>query len=109
MLFYKACFDTDLKEGYIPGTVTTDLKEAIKWFYRYSSKKRRQFGIRRTGTPIIIKFEFDKPLLPPTEFQNNMPEHQRRSCWCSSLKVKAQINEPVENIQIVPENEMLNI
>jgi len=97
MLFYKALFEEDIIAGFIPGTVTTDFHEAYKWWCRYSSVKRKKFGVKRCGTPVIIRFDFDdKGLLPADEFQRvGIKEHARRNCWTGTIKTKAQINTPI--------------
>ena len=110
MEFYKACFKEDLSLHYIPGTVTTDKFEAYKWFRRYSSKKKDQFFIKREGEPIIIKFSFpEKEIGSHKIFQNNVAEHNRITCWTSSLKTKAQINKEILSWKILSDNEILNM
>jgi len=51
----------------------------------------------------IIEFEFDEAqLLSGHEFQRaGVCEHQRRSCWTSTLKEKAQINEVIRDFTVV--------
>ena len=109
MRFYKACYKEDLKTNYIPGTVTTDIQEALKWYRIYSSKKKNKFDIYRNGQPVIIYFDFCENLLfSGKEFQRKgVKEHVRKNCWTSSLKTKAQINEPVK-VFIMSENQLLN-
>jgi hypothetical protein len=34
MIFYKSIYKEDIKNNYIPGTVTTDIKEACVWFQK---------------------------------------------------------------------------
>jgi predicted transcriptional regulator len=109
MIFYKSIYKEDIKNNYIPGTVTTDIKEACVWFQKYSSvyKKKKKFSIKRNGEAIIIKFIFDENLIKShLEFQKNgVSEHNRLNCWTSQYKTKAQINSPIENIQIINLNE----
>jgi len=103
MTFYKAINKKDFRVPMIPGTVTNNLDEAILWYRRYSSRKKNVRGAARhikRGESIIIKFEFDEStLLGPEEFQRNgISEHERKSCWTSIMKQKAQINEHVNPI-----------
>jgi hypothetical protein len=108
MIFYKACFDIDLNKDYIPGTVTSDIQEAIKWFRRYSSKRKGDFFIDRYGIPVIIQIEFDENLLKDSkEFhQAGKKEHDVSSCWVSSKKDKAQINDVV-TYSVMSEQEII--
>jgi hypothetical protein len=110
MLFYKACFEEDLCQNYIPGTVTTSLSEALKWYRIYFSKKRKRFGINRKGKVVIISMSVDtEHFLPAEEFQKKgVKEHSRQNCWTSSLQTKAQINTPTK-VQLIPENTILNM
>lgn len=110
MLFYKALFKKDLIPGFIPGTVTSDVNEAYKWFRRYKSKKKSRYDICGRGSVVIIRFNFDETtLLTANNFQlAGVSEHNRLNCWTSSLKVKAQINTVVDTYTIVNINTVLN-
>ena len=110
MLFYKALFKKNLKSGFIPGTVTSDINEAYKWFRRYNSNKRLTYGICGGGIVVIIKFEFDETTLASSDkFQSpGVREHSRENCWTSSLKTKAQINTVINNYNIIDINTILN-
>ena len=110
MLFYKALFEEDLKPGFIPGTVTSDINEAYKWFRRYNSKKRLTYGICGSGLVVIIKFLLDETTLATSEYfqASGVKEHSRINCWTSSLKTKAQINTVINNYSIVDINTIIN-
>ena len=108
MIFYKACFEEDLCEGYIPGTITRDIMEAIKWYRRYSSKKKNNFYIQRNGKPVIIKINYNGDLFSHDEFQaKGVKEHEVKNCWTSSEKTKAQINISVD-FKILTDSELIN-
>lgn len=110
MIFYKAVPKKDLKENYIPGTVTNQFEEAFTWFNRYNSTKKNIKGagkhIQRSEA-VIIKFEYDdNKLLCHDEFQRQgVKEHDRESCWTSAGKQKAQINEPINNYKVLDVND----
>ena len=108
-IFYKGVLESDLKLGYIPGTVTNNIQEALLWMNRISSKKTKGAAKHsRKGKSVIVKFEYCiDNLMTPEEFQREgVKEHERNSCWTSSLRVKAQINESA-NFEIVSESEYL--
>lgn len=107
--FYKAIPVASLsKSEVIPGTVTTDYKEALQWYERYNSAKKNPKGpakhIERQPA-CIIKFKYDtSKLLSSEEFQRaGVREHDRRSSWTSLAKEKAQINEPIKHYEIALE------
>ena len=111
MKFYKAIPVVDLNaQGnlLIPGTVTNDIKIAELWWERYNSKKKNIKGaakhIKRSAA-CIIAFDFDESLLlHHSEFQRSgVSEHNRKNCWTSGLKDKAQINSVVNKYTIYQE------
>jgi hypothetical protein len=109
MVFYKACFVNDVIDTYIPGTVTCDIREALKWFLRYNSKKRTNYDIKRSGIPCLIKFNYNIDKLENARlFQSKgIKEHEICDCWTSNSKIKAQINSPVK-VEFVKEREYIN-
>lgn len=95
--FYKGVLISDLTERYIPGTVTTNIAEAVTWMDRISSKKR--YGASKHikhGPACLIKIEIDSSILKShSQFQMaGVAEHDRESCWVNAGKSKAQINQP---------------
>lgn len=97
--FYKGVLVDDLCENFIPGTVTKDINEALLWKERAESRKCK--GIHRhvrKGKAAVISIDLDADrLLDHAEFQRpGVSEHQRKSCWTSADKTKAQINHPVK-------------
>lgn len=109
-VFYKGCLISDLKPDYIPGTVTKDFKEALKWKERIESSKSK--GVARNvrhGKAIIIEINFDGEILSHGEFQKaGVSEHSRNNCWTSQHKTKAQINEVV-NYRVLTNEEINNL
>lgn len=96
--FYKGVLACDLKENFIPGTVTKDKNEAVMWMERIMSKKNRGASRHiRHGESCLIAIEFDESLLHPHHhFQSpGVSEHDRNNCWTSAAKSKAQINAPI--------------
>jgi len=110
MLFFKTIFKEDTFICFIPGTVTTNLNEAYKWYRIYLSSKKNKFFINRKGIPIIISFEFsENKLLSYHEFQKSgISEHNRKNCWTSSLKTKAQINEVIKEFEQINFDNIIN-
>ena len=97
--FYKGVLEADLRDDYIPGTVTTDFMTALQWQERIQSNKRRDGVARhlRRGKAVIIEIQFDGHLLTHDEFQRaGVTEHQRQSCWTSISRDKAQLNQPCQ-------------
>lgn len=95
MIFYKGVLVSDLKESYIPGSVTTSYEEALIWKYRIESKKTKGAARHvRKGKSCVIAIEFDQTkLMNHEEFQRSeVKEHNRTSCWMSAVKDKAQLN-----------------
>lgn len=94
--FYKGVLIADLRDNYIPGTVTTDFMLALEWKERIQSHKRRDGVVRhsRPGESCVIEIHFDETqLLTHGEFQRaGIKEHARLSCWTSAIKDKAQLN-----------------
>jgi len=86
-----------------------DIREALKWYLRYSSVKKNTFGIDRNGTAIVVSFDIDAgSLMSMSEFQRKgVSEHERLNCWTSSTMVRAQINTPVK-VRLVPESLILS-
>ncbi len=97
MLFYKGVLESDLKPGYVPGTVTKVFKEALMWKERIeSSKKKGAAKHVRHGKAVIVEIIFDGEILDACEFQRaGVKEHDRLCCWTSVAKDKAQVNQPV--------------
>lgn len=85
---------SDLKPGYIPGTVTTEFKIALSWkeIIQSNKSKGRARHVRH-GKAVVIEIEYDGDLAECDEFQcSGQPEHSRKNCWVSLAKDKAQIN-----------------
>lgn len=111
MKFYKGVLESQLRDRYVPGTVTTSFKEALMWKERIESNKRK--GAARNvlhGVSKVIEIEYDEnELLPCHEFQKaGVSEHNRNNCWLNSVKDKAQINTSVK-YRILTENEINNL
>ena len=104
MIFYKGVNLNDLTDNYIPGSVTTDIKEAWMWKERIESKKKRCGKTRhvRNGKSIVIRIDVDvETLYNADEFQRNgVSEHTRRNCWMNCAKTKAQINTIHEYVKL---------
>ena len=97
--FYKGVLCTDLRDSYVPGTVTTSFKEAMQWCERISSNKSKGAARHvKHGRACIISIEHDESTLQQCdEFQKaGVQEHSRVNCWTSLAKTKAQINTPVK-------------
>lgn len=92
--FYKGVLLRDLVPNYIPGTVTTCLKEAEMWAERICSKKTKGAAKHvRHGKSCIIEIIYEGDLESHLFFQaSGVSEHQRKNCWTSAAKAKAQIN-----------------
>lgn len=92
--FYKGVLATDLKPGYVPGTVTTIFNEALMWKERISGKKAKGASKHvRHGQSVIIEITYTGEVLDHTHFQEEgVTEHNRPNCWTSAAKTKAQIN-----------------
>lgn len=99
MKFFKGVLKLDLKTVYIPGTVTTNRREAEIWQERIMSRKRRGACKHiRHGDAVLIEFDFpEQDILDSSYFQMaGVHEHSRKNCWTSLGKVKAQINDAVD-------------
>lgn len=122
MKFFKGVLKKGLKDNYIPGTVTTNFREALMWQERISSKKSKGPSKHiQHGEAVIIEIEYEGVLLSHEEFQRpGVMEHHRKNCWTSSVKDKAQINSVcqyriltieervvVEHSAFISENEMI--
>ena len=104
MIFYKGLLVKDLKDNFVPGSVTTSLTEARMWADRISSRKTKGAAKHvRHGKSCIISFEIDeKNLLSHEEFQRaGVSEHQRKNCWMNQVRSKAQINTVINNYSII--------
>lgn len=107
MIFYKAIPVKSLVPGkFIPGTVTSSYDEAYMWWERYNSKKKNIKGAAKhieRQPACIVSFDYDVNLLHSmSEFQRSgVCEHDRKSCWTSLSKDKAQINELVGVFTVV--------
>lgn len=96
--FFKGVLQKDLSNSYIPGSVTTDIKEALMWKDRISSKKNKGPAKHvRRGHSVIIKMTVDVSSFKDCqEFQREgVKEHHRDSCWMNTVRSKAQINQSV--------------
>lgn len=107
MKFYKGVLVTDLKPGYIPGTVTTVFNEALMWKERISGKKVKGASKHvRHGQSVIVEITYVGDLLDHTYFQKEgLTEHNRPNCWTSVGKTKAQINTPCQ-YRVLSDNEV---
>lgn len=106
--FYKGVLVGDLKSVYVPGSVTTDIREALMWKERISSNKRKGAAKHvNHGTSCIIELVVDtSEFLTANEFQRKgVSEHNRLSCWMNSVKTKAQINQPA-NYVVLTDNQL---
>lgn len=94
MLFYKGVLKSDLKQDFIPGTVTTVFNEALMWKERIESKKNKGAARNvRHGQAVVVEIVYDGEIHTHEEFQKaGVAEHSRMNCWTSSAKNKAQIN-----------------
>lgn len=96
--FFKGVLLSDLKSDFIPGSVTTCIKEALMWKERISSNKVKGAAKHvRHGKSCIIKIVVDTSEFKTSEeFQRSgVKEHSRKNCWMNSVKTKAQINSIV--------------
>lgn len=95
--FYKGVLESDLIAGYVPGTVTTDIKVAAGWRDRIQGRKTKGAAKHvRHGKACVIAIEYAGNLLSWEEFQRaGVAEHSREDCWTSTLLDKAQINSVV--------------
>lgn len=99
MIFYKGVLCYFLDDKFIPGTVTTNISEAMVWADRISGRKTKGACKHvKHGKSCIIQLEFDETLLlTAQEFQRaGVKEHNRLNCWTSEAKTKAQINNRVK-------------
>ena len=106
--FYKGVLVSDLSASFIPGSVTTDIKEALMWKERISSKKYKGAAKHvRHGSSCIVKIVVDtSEFLTADEFQRTgVSEHNRSSCWMNAIKSKAQINK-VTDFTILTDTEL---
>lgn len=109
--FYKGVLCTDLRDTYVPGTVTTSFKEAMQWHERISSNKLKGAARHvRHGKASIISIDYDETTLQQCdEFQKaGVQEHSRVNCWTSLAKTKAQINTPVQ-YRVLSDDEIWNL
>lgn len=96
MHFFKGVLLSDLKPGYIPGTVTTEFKIALSWKEVIQSNKSKGKARHvRHGEAVVVEIEYDGNLADCEVFQRSgQHEHKRDNCWVSAAKDKAQINTP---------------
>jgi hypothetical protein len=96
--FFKGVLESDLKNNYVPGTVTTVFNEALMWKERIESNKRKGAARNvRHGKSVIIEITYEGEIATHEEFQRSgVKEHNRVNCWTSSAKNKAQINSVCE-------------
>jgi len=111
MIFYKGVLIRDLTNSYTPGTVTSDINEALVWKERIDSKKNRGASKHiRHGDSVIIEFQYTDELLDSSYFQKEgVREHDRLNCWTSDAKVKAQINSVIDSYRILSSNEICDL
>jgi len=107
MKFYKGVLVTDLKPGYVPGTVTAVFNEALMWKERISGNKAKGASKHvRHGKSVIVEIEYSGQILDHSHFQQEgVTEHSRSNCWTSAAKTKAQINTPC-NYRILNDSEI---
>jgi hypothetical protein len=93
-IFYKGVLKSQLKENFIPGTVTNNFNIALTWKERISGNKRKGAASHVThGRSCVIEILYNGDLAPCDAFQAaGVPEHKRPNCWLSAAKDKAQIN-----------------
>ncbi len=105
MIFYKAIPVKSLLTGnFIAGTVTSSYDEAYMWWERYNGRKKKGAARHIDRQPArIVSFDYDvNKLLPMSEFQRaGVCEHERKPCWTSLSKEKAQINEVITDFVVV--------
>lgn len=109
-LFYKGVLLSDLKDDYIPGTVTSSFREALTWKERIESNKSKGPAKHvRHGKAVVIEIIYEGDLLSHEEFQKSgVKEHQRKNCWTSISKSKAQLNT-VCKYRILDTHEMMRL
>ncbi|KKU52415.1 MAG: hypothetical protein UX72_C0005G0010 [Parcubacteria group bacterium GW2011_GWA2_47_10] len=119
-VFFKALnkkdLDTAKAKGFVPGTCTKDPAEALQWYYQYNlpegkKQKKKEYGARRhikRGEAVLVAFRADtRNFLSATEFQRGgVHEHERKNCWTSGAKTKAQINTPVDAYVEITDEEL---
>lgn len=98
MRFFKGVLLSDLRLGYIPGTVTTEFKIALSWKEVIDSNKCKGKARHvRHGKAVVIEIHYNGHLADHEAFQRSgQHEHQRENCWISAAKNKAQINTVCE-------------
>lgn len=96
MIFFKGVLLSDLKPGFVPGTVTTEFNIALSWKEVIQSNKSKGKARHvRHGQAAVIEIEYDGNLAECEAFQRSgQHEHKRINCWTSAAKNKAQINTP---------------
>lgn len=102
--FYKGVLKKDLKNGFVPGSVTTSLEEARVWADRIRSKKSKGAAKHvRHGESCIISFQLDtKDFQSHDEFQRaGVCEHKRLNCWMNQVQSKAQVNSAIDSFKLV--------
>ena len=108
--FYKGVLVKDRQGSFIPGSVTTDIREALMWKERISSNKQKGAAKHvRHGKSCIIKITLDtQDFKDASEFQRSgVSEHGRDNCWMNSAKTKAQINT-VQSFTVISDEELNN-
>lgn len=102
--FFKGVLVNDLKDNFIPGSVTTNINEARMWADRIASKKTKGAAKHvRHGKSCIISFEMEtKEFHTHEEFQREgVAEHSRFNCWMNQVQSKAQVNSVISNFHFV--------
>ena len=96
MIFYKGVLKSFLNENFIPGTVAIDFKTAHVWKERIEGKKAKGASKHiKHGHSVVIEIHYDGMVHSHDEFQvAGVSEHNRKNCWTSAAKDKAQINVP---------------
>lgn len=94
MIFYKGILKSSLNERFIPGTVAVDFNTAYVWKERISGKKSKGAAKHvKKGQSVVIEVKYEGIIHSHDEFQvSGVSEHERKNCWTSAAKDKAQIN-----------------
>lgn len=94
-VFYKGVLRSFLSDKFVPGTVTKDFNEALRWAERINGNKTKgpSRHIKHGNSCVIEMFIDEDTLSDHNEFQRpGVHEHARKNCWTSQNKTKAQIN-----------------
>lgn len=96
MIFYKGVLKSFLNEEFIPGTVAVDFKTAHVWKERIEGKKAKGASKHiKHGKSVVIEIQYNGVIHDHEHFQMaGISEHDRKNCWTSTGKDKAQLNVP---------------